>query len=256
MPMRDLPTGATLDYVDAYDGTADDPPVLLLIHGWLGSTPFDFADLLPRLTRRFRVIGPTRRGYGESLPKPREYPDDFLRRDARDLIALLDALAIPRWHVLGWSDGGETGLCVAGLSGERTRSCAVWGATGWYGPVLHTAIANTYPPTWMDAATKAHNHLTDAAADALVLGWVSAVRRIIDSGGDAALSLAGQITAPVLMLLGDQDRLNPPASAEVFLRDVRDGALVTFPGRGHALHTEDPAQFLRVLTAFWEGLPA
>jgi valacyclovir hydrolase len=251
MPVRDLPTGASLHYDDVYTGDAIDPPVLLLIHGWLGSAQADFADLLPWLSRRFRVIGPTRRGYGESGPKPRDYPVDFLRRDARDLIALLDALAIERFHILGWSDGGETGLCVAGLAGARARSCAVWGATGYYAPSMHAAIASTYPPTWMDAETKARNHLTDRDADRLVLGWVQAVRQITDSGGDAALSLAPQISAPVLMMLGQQDRLNPASSAEHFLKHVADGALILFDG-GHALHWEEPDRFRRVLTAFWD----
>ncbi|MCS7070779.1 MAG: alpha/beta hydrolase, partial [Anaerolinea sp.] len=232
-------------------GDAADPPVLLLIHGWLGSAQSDFADLLPWLSRRFRVIGPTRRGYGESSPKPRDYPVDFLRRDARDLIALLDALGVLECHVLGWSDGGETGLCVAGLAGARVRSCAVWGATGYYAPSLRDATASTYPPVWMDAATKARNHLTDADADQLVLGWVTAVRQIVDGGGDAALSLAPQISAPVLMMLGKQDRLNPASSAEHFLKHVADGGLVMFDG-GHALHWEEPDKFKRVLAAFWD----
>lgn len=252
MPAHEIAPGVVLDYIDVYTGAADTPPVLLLIHGWLGSAHFDFPDLIPALTGRFRVIGPTRRGYGESLPKPRDYPVDFLRRDARDLIALMDGLRIDRWHVLGWSDGGETALCMAGLATDRVLSCAAWGATGYYAPSMIDAIATTYPPTWMDAETKAHNHLTDADADALVAGWVAAVRQITESGGDVAIGLAAHITCPVLLLLGEQDRLNPASSALHFLAGVRDGALVHFE-RGHALHTEEPAKFLRVLVAFWES---
>lgn len=251
MPILDLPTGARLDYDDRYTGSADEPPVLLLIHGWLGSAQADFADLLPWLSTRFRVIGPTRRGYGESGPKPRDYPVDFLRRDARDLIALLDALNVGRFHILGWSDGGETGLCAAGLAGDRARSCAVWGATGYYAPTMHDATAKTYPPTWMDAETKRRNHLSDADADQLVLRWVQSVRQITDEGGDAALSLAPQITAPVLMMLGKQDRLNPASSAEHFLSHVADGGLVMFEC-GHNIHWDETDKFKRVLTAFWD----
>lgn len=43
---------------------------------------------------------------------------------AEAVLLLADALGIPRFHWLGWSSGGNTGLVLAALHGAR---CS-WGA--------------------------------------------------------------------------------------------------------------------------------
>ena len=85
MPFQVLPTGATLFYEVFGEGEP-----ALLVHGWLGSPHHDVKEVTVWLTKNgYRTLGPTRRGYGESLPKPRDYPPDFYHRDALDLLALL-----------------------------------------------------------------------------------------------------------------------------------------------------------------------
>src|SRR5688572_16500381 len=64
--------------------------VLLLLHG-LGDTAHIFDDLAPRLTQRFRVLGLTRRGHGQS-DKPETGYDTATLVD--DILQFLDALRI------------------------------------------------------------------------------------------------------------------------------------------------------------------
>ena len=54
--------GATLHY---QTGGAANAPVLVLLHGGLGSAD-DFAALLPRLQTHYRLIAPDTRGHGRS----------------------------------------------------------------------------------------------------------------------------------------------------------------------------------------------
>ncbi|MCB9449824.1 MAG: alpha/beta hydrolase, partial [Anaerolineaceae bacterium] len=89
MPTIDLPTGARLHYEDQGAG---DP--VILVHGMLGTPRLHFSRLLDWLTPHFRVVAPTMRGYGESYPKPRDFPVNFYHRDTDDLLAFLDALKI------------------------------------------------------------------------------------------------------------------------------------------------------------------
>jgi valacyclovir hydrolase len=196
------------------------------------------------------VIGPTRRGYGQSLPKPRDYPVDFYHRDANDMLAVMESLNIEKAHVLGFSDGGETALIMAALAPDKFERVVVWGAVGYYAPSMRAVIQRNYPATWMSQEIRDLNGLEDqAAADALVLGWINAVKQMIDAGGDVSVSLAPGITAPVLMLLGEGDTLNPASSAQVFLDRVPNGRLEMFPC-GHRVHEEKWDDFRRVVGEF------
>jgi pimeloyl-ACP methyl ester carboxylesterase len=73
MPFAQLTTGAQLHYED----TGSDKAPLLVIHGWLGTAALHFPRVTAWLEDRYRVIGPSLRGYGLSTPKPRRVPVDF-----------------------------------------------------------------------------------------------------------------------------------------------------------------------------------
>jgi valacyclovir hydrolase len=242
MPFVDIATGARLHYEDAGSGS----PVVA-VHGWFGTGRTHLGNVIDWLSPSYRVLAPSLRGYGQSTPKPRDFPLDFYHRDARDVIAFLDALGIEKAHLLGYSDGGETALVAAGLAPERFKSVAVWGAVGYFSPDVRPIVQANYPATWMDDATRTLHGLTDA--DPLVLQWVQACKHMIDSGGDISISRAPQITAPVLLMLGDQDRLNPEASGQKFIDRTPNGRLAMFHC-AHAIHDLDWENFKQVVGEF------
>lgn len=243
MPFQALPTGATLFYEEFGAG---EPAIL--VHGWHGSPRHDVAAVSTWLEAHgYRTLGPTRRGYGESLPQPRDYPPDFYHRDARDLLALLDALNWPRAHLLGFSDGGETALIMAGLAPERFRSCLAWGAVGYYGPEMRPGVQSVYPGDWISEEIRTRNHITDVNTH--VLSWAAAIEQMIDLGGDVALSLAPKMDLPVLMILGEEDRSNPKVCAQRAVDAMPNGQLLMLPGR-HSCHIEQPEAFLSAVQAF------
>ncbi len=245
MPYVDLETGARFHYEDLGSGEP-----LIAIHGRFGTARVDLGQVIDWLSERYRVLGPSLRGYGESLPKPRDYPIDFYHRDAHDVIAFMDALKVDRAHIIGYSAGGEVALLAAGLAPERFLSAAVWGAVGYFGPAMRPVIQANYPATWMDEATKALHGITNP--DPIVLQWVQALKYMVDSGGDVSLSLAPEIQCPVLLMLGERDRLNPIEYGQNFIDRTRDGQLVTFKTK-HGIHDEDWESFKRVLGGFLDG---
>ena len=87
MPFIDIATGARLHYEDMGSGTP-----LIALHGRFGTARTDLGNVIDWLSKSYRVLGPSLRGYGQSTPKPRDYPLDFYRRDARDVVAFMDAL--------------------------------------------------------------------------------------------------------------------------------------------------------------------
>lgn len=127
-----------IGYVDM--GPADGSPVILL-HGW----PYDihsFVEVAPLLARAgHRVIVPYLRGYGTT----RFLSDDAMRNGqqaalALDVIALMDALRLPRAILAGFDWGARTADIVAALWPER---CA--GLVSVSGYLIGSQQANQAP---------------------------------------------------------------------------------------------------------------
>jgi pimeloyl-ACP methyl ester carboxylesterase len=124
MPQPLLETSFTVDagalrIAGHQAGPLDGPPVLLM-HGF----PYDiqaYAEVVPRLAARgCRVIVPYLRGFGptrfRSADTPRSGEQAAL---GADLLALLEALAIPRAVLAGYDWGGRAACVVAALWPER-----------------------------------------------------------------------------------------------------------------------------------------
>ena len=100
-------------------GPADGPPVLLM-HGF----PYDvhaYADVAPLLAAQgCRVIVPYLRGFGAT-----QFRSDDMPRSGEqaalgaDLLALMDALSLPRAILAGYDWGGRAACVVAALWPER-----------------------------------------------------------------------------------------------------------------------------------------
>jgi pimeloyl-ACP methyl ester carboxylesterase len=97
---------------------------LLLLHG-LGSTSDDFAELVPRLSRKFEVLTVDLPGHGQSAPLDVTPTvgalTDLLESD-------LDRLGFDRVHVLGNSLGGRVALELARR--HRARSVVAIAPSG------------------------------------------------------------------------------------------------------------------------------
>jgi valacyclovir hydrolase len=247
MPFAELATGATLYYDDAGQGEA-----LILLHGLLGNAQVHFSQVIDWLKGDYRLIGPTARGYGQSLPRPRDFPLNFYHQDADDVLAFMDALKLGQAHLLGYSDGGESALVAAGKQPERFKSVAVIGAVGNFDPAIRPRIQRMFPADWISAEERARNGIENP--DAFILPWINAMKHIIDSGGDISLSLAHRITCPLLIMLGETDSLNPPTYARKFLERTPNGQLAMFAG-GHGVHEEQWPRFQAVYGAFLRGQP-
>jgi pimeloyl-ACP methyl ester carboxylesterase len=246
MPVIEV-NGATIDYGDSGES---DKPVVVLIHGWLGSWDNEFGPEIEWLRPYYRVLAPTRRGYGRSGPKPRTYTRDFYRRDAEDMVAWLDVLGVRRAHIVGYSDGGEVAILMPILRPDLVQSVAAWGAVGFFTPDLRERVQRNWPPTWVSEETRARNG--PQYIDQMVLGWINAMKQIIDSGGNVSLDEADQITCPFLLMLGRDDTLNPEHLGRNLVERAANGRLVMFDC-GHPIHREQTEAFRRAL---WDHLQA
>ena len=85
-----------------------DGPPLLLLHGY-PQTRSCWHRIAPALARRFTVVAPDLRGYGQSSKPPggEDHTAYSKRAMASDVVAAMAALGFPRFAVAGHDRGGR-----------------------------------------------------------------------------------------------------------------------------------------------------
>ncbi|MEO5876128.1 MAG: alpha/beta hydrolase [Streptosporangiaceae bacterium] len=260
MPFADL-GDVQLFYTD------DGPPageVLLLVHG-MGADSHDWIWHIPTLSRKRRVIAVDLRGHGySSVPETGNVP----RTMADDLARFLTQLGIPQVIAVGHSLGGQVVSFLAVEHPELVK--AVVTVDAGYG--LSDGVAAFMPG--LAAALREHPHTTALEMDATLYTPASPpeirqwhVRKILGTAphvqvqGFAALfvdedqiglrpqseAYLSRRTQPVLALWADPERAE-------WERDVLKATTHVFPGNGHRLHEERPAEFVHVLTTWLKSL--
>jgi len=114
--------GLLLSYVEWAPSTQSDAPPILLLHG-LTSRAGHWESIAGRLALQRRVIALDARGHGDS-----DWAADAAYAvDAHfaDVVSALDALAIERCVLVGYSMGGSVAILTAGALTERVERLVV-----------------------------------------------------------------------------------------------------------------------------------
>ena len=263
MPQQAVRTGVSLNYEITGDG---DP--LLLVMGTSGSIGL-WGGTVPRLAERYRVIAFDNRGLGGS---ERGEGPITVASMAEDASALLEALEVPAAHAMGWSLGSAVVQEMALARPEQVASAVLystWGRCDGFQRSVFTALRHPYATGDMEAALGAAGlafspqildrpdflELIEPMLPAFPQG--EAQMRVTTEQWDAdlahdTLDRLGGITAPTLVVVGEQDLLTPPWQAKA-VADRIPGAvyrLLTGPGSSHALHIERLDDPLEVVLEF------
>ena len=98
-----------------------DAPVVLLLHGFPTSS-FQYRELIPRLSDRYRVLAPDLPGFGfTEVPASRRYQYSFDAL-ARTILAFTDALHLTRYALYVFDYGAPTGFRLAMAHPERVTA--------------------------------------------------------------------------------------------------------------------------------------
>jgi len=263
MPQIACRTGVTLNYEISGEG---DP--LLLIMGTSGSILL-WAEIVPRLAEQYQVIAFDNRGLGGS---ERGQGEITVAGMAEDASALLEALDIPRAHAMGWSLGSAIVQELALAHPEQVASAimyATWGRCDGFQRSVLAALRLPYAVRDMDAALATAGiafspQLLDHPDFAKMLEpmlpafpqneeqmQVTTEQWDADLAHDT-LDRLGQITAPTLVVVGEQDLLTPQWQARKVADAIPNARydLVTGPGSSHGMHIERPEDLTKIVTGF------
>lgn len=219
--------------------------------------------------RRYRCIALDNRGSGRSAKPPGPYSIGQLADDAR---AVLDAEGVGRAHVLGHSMGSFAAARLHHTHPHRVRSLVLAGTTcrqhDWRRELLaswvevagsrgvHVMVRRAFP--WLLGPAVQRFGLWINMLWPLVLSqpphaFAAQVEAILDLPDDIREVLAA-ISAPTLVVVGDQDRLTPPADAEEVAVAVAGALLEVIPGVGHGLMVEAAPDFNQAVLTFLGGV--
>ncbi|MEO8005523.1 MAG: alpha/beta hydrolase [Betaproteobacteria bacterium] len=269
MPFLTTDDGVKLHYEESGTGIP-----IVFVHEFAGDWRTWEAQLR-HFSRRYRCIAYNARGY-----PPSDVPDDVERysqqRARDDILAVLDALGLPKAHIVGNSMGGFAALHFGMAYSPRALSLVVAGCGYGAHPsqylqfqaqarelaqsmldkgMAHVASTYGHGPTRLQLKEKDprgfaefvkyfSEHSAKGSANTM-LGYQA--RR--PSLYELAAEMAG-ITAPTLIVAGDEDDavLEPSLMMK---RTIPTAGLVIFPNSGHMTNLEDPAHFNRVLEDFF-----
>lgn len=228
-----------------------DAPVVLLIHGSPGSLQ-DFRALGSRLGENRRVIVPDLPGFGASRAR---LPDYSARSHAAWLSSLLDALAIDRVQVVGFSMGGAVALELAARDPERVVSLAMVSALGVVELELFgNARLNRAVHAAQYGIVRAIDLLVPhfSAFDRFVLG-VPYARNFLDTDQTRLRPILERLEPPLLLVHGEHDRLVPFAAALEHRRIVPQSELVALDA-DHFVLWSHPAEVAAALESFFAAV--
>ena len=220
--------------VNLYYETYGTGEPLLLLHG-NGESIHSFSKQIEDLAQYYQVIAVDTRAQGKSVDTLTVRLTYELFAD--DMKALLDSLRLPKANILGWSDGGNTGLLLA------LRYPA-------YVHKLVTMGANLYPSV--------------ETVDGKMLRQSEQVRKLLDKKGDLQkkrlltlvltephMSYAEieAIRAPTLVLGGEKDVIKEAHSRNIAAH-IPGAQVVILKGVTHYAPQENPALFNRTVLGF------
>jgi non-heme chloroperoxidase len=253
-----LSTGVELEYLE--QGSKHGDP-LIFLHGFTAS--HHHFDLNLRIfPRNFHVFALDLRGHGDSSkPECCYTQSDF----AADVVAFMNALSLQRASLVGHSMGSLIAHKVAADFPSRVDKLVLLASAptaaghpsnaplqalinslvdpidpafvrGFEGSIFF----NPVPEEFLDSATS--EALKSPAAV-----WQQTFDGLINEDHSAELF---QITAPTLIVFGDQDSVFNAADQAALDAVIPDSTLIVYSQTGHGLHVERPQRTTRDIARF------
>ena len=247
-----------------------DASVIVALHG-LGDNAMQWRFQLTGLSDRFRVIAWNAPGYmltdgfKTETPSCSDYADAFAD--------FLVALKLTRVNLFGNSFGTRVAQCFAMYYPARVNKMIFVGASAGRSDMT-VQEKEQYLAMRKDQVTKGGYNFPSKRASALLgakatpelVEYISYAMRatnprgfmqvahFVVSEGYSPTEVGAKVTAPLLIINGDEDRITPIATnAELLHQAIRGSRLEILKGIGHLPHVEAPEKVNQMAREFFGG---
>lgn len=209
---------------------------LLLLHGNSESIN-SFRLQVPEFSKHYHVIAVDTRGQGKSGEDGKLYTYDLF---AEDMNALLNYLKIDSANIVGWSDGGNTGLSMAMKYPGKVKKLVTMGANvfidnsvvdKWIFKELNKQLGELRP----DTSAKAQNRVR------LINLLLTEPRHTFDD--------LKKISCPVLVLAGEKDVIKE-AHTKKIAENIANSTLIIAPKETHYYPWENAPAFNKTVLEY------
>jgi len=269
MPMIEV-NGTKLYYEDTGPGSTGE--TIAFSHSLLWGVEM-FAPQIAALRERYRCIAWDHRGQGRSDADHRNTIG--IELVWHDATRLLEQLADGPVHFCGLSIGGFVGMRMAAFRPDLVRSLILIETSADPEPQenvgryrMLTSIVKALGPRVVISRVLpimlGQTILTDPARRGEVerFSELMARRKDIWRAVNGVIDRApihgdlGRITAPTLVLVGDEDVATRPEKSERIAAGIRGAKLIRIPRAGHSSTVEEPAAVIAAIEAFLSTLPS
>lgn len=243
-------------------------PTVVCLHS-LFLDPRMFDGFAEAAAGRFRVVAPEFRGQGSGVADVSE--PVTMDACAADVERLIESLGAGPVGIVAQSMGGDVAVRVAARRPELVTALVLLGSSaraepqanldafrplvdriaevGFTGETLETTMAIMFGET-----TRADPARADTVAlwreriAALSPALHNAIRGVIER--ESAVELLARITAPTLVISGDEDIARPPEWSQELAAEIPDAELWALQGVGHSVILEAPEMVTPRMLAF------
>lgn len=258
-------------YYEYYEHEDPDAQVVVLVHGFLSST-ISFRQLLPYLTKKYKVIALDLPGFGQS-----EKSTSFiykLSNYGQLIIDFLDKLNIQDVILIGHSMGGQISMHAAKKAPKRIQKLILLGCCSYVKRASRSLIACSYLPlftwgmrNWIQKKDVKQNLLSVLHDSKLVTQEMiesykkpiseaafinSLIRLLRHREGDMSSNELKEIKQPVLMIWGKEDKVIPVKTGYRLKHDLPNAKLIIYEKCGHLVMEEKPQEISNEIICFIE----
>lgn len=220
---------------------------IILIHGLSASSRW-WVRNVPALAEYHRVYLLDLPGFGTMRHFRRNFVLDEL---SSGIVAWMEALGIAQAHLLGHSMGGYICLRIAARHPEHVKRLVLVSPAG----IPHFRSVQGYLMPLLTAIRYCKpDFYPILISDALRAGPRTILRATQDLLTKDIRHSLHHVTAPTLLIWGENDTLVPPLFGDILQQEIKDARLLVLKRAGHVPMFDQPKQFNEAVLGFldWE----
>ena len=212
----------------------------------------------------FRILRYDTRGHGLSAVAPGPYTQEQL---GGDILALMDAIEIPRAHFCGLSMGGQVGIWLGANAPQRFARLVlcdtaahignpeIWNAriaairAGGMPAIVSGTIERWFTPRFIAYSPEVVAPVRRMILDTPPQGYIACCEAIRDADLTEA---AARVSAPTLVISGTHDPAAPPAQGRLLASRIQGAWYLEFDS-AHLTNIEAAPQFTAAVRDFLAG---